>query len=199
MGSLVPEVYVLLHWGCRWKFLIWTMKVYKNTYHIGSLVPEVYVLLHWGCRWKFLIWTMKVYKNTYHMGSLVPEVYVLLHWGYRWEFPHLKERSHNYNVVCFVVCWNEVKVSRTNSIWIHHECAGKIEKSVPRTTDWQHEACQMMTNGDHEGWIFISHSHTNNRFFFFLTIKYRILCLRKAPRSSWICWDAPCYDDVTLT
>ena len=33
----------------------------------------------------------------------------------------------------------------------------------------------MMTNGDREGWIFLSHPHMNNGFFFFLTIKYHIL------------------------
>ena len=33
----------------------------------------------------------------------------------------------------------------------------------------------MMTMGDHKGQIFLSHPHTNNRFFFVLTIKYLIL------------------------
>ena len=33
----------------------------------------------------------------------------------------------------------------------------------------------MMTNGDHEGQIFLSHPHTNNGFFFLLTIKYHII------------------------
>ena len=37
----------------------------------------------------------------------------------------------------------------------------------------------MMTNGDRKGRIFLSHPHTNNGFFFLLTIKYRILCLKK--------------------
>ena len=37
---------------------------------------------------------------------------------------------------------------------------------------------EVMTNGDHEGQIFLSHPHTNNGFFFLLTIKYRILCLK---------------------
>ena len=30
----------------------------------------------------------------------------------------------------------------------------------------------MMTNGDHEGRVFLSHPHTNNGFFFLLTTKY---------------------------
>ena len=30
----------------------------------------------------------------------------------------------------------------------------------------------MMTNGDREGLIFLSHPHTNNGFFFLLTTKY---------------------------
>ena len=30
----------------------------------------------------------------------------------------------------------------------------------------------MMTNGDHRGWGFLSHPHTNDGFFFLLTTKY---------------------------
>ena len=36
---------------------------------------------------------------------------------------------------------------------IYHEWEGGIEKSVPRITDWHHEACRVMTNGDPEGQI----------------------------------------------
>ena len=64
-------------------------------------------------------------------------------------------------------------------IRIHHECEGGIEKSVPRITIWHHEACRVMTNGDPEGRIFITHPHTNNGFFFLLTIKYCILYWKK--------------------
>ena len=45
-------------------------------------------------------------------------------------------------------------------------------KSVPRITDWHHKACQVMTNGDPEGWIFLSCPYTNDGLFFFLTTKY---------------------------
>ena len=64
----------------------------------------------------------------------------------------------------------------------HHECEGGAEKSVWRITVWHHEACRVMTNGEHEGLIFLSHSHMNNGFFFLLTIKFRILCLNKGPQ-----------------
>ena len=60
------------------------------------------------------------------------------------------------------------------STCIHHECEGRIEKSVPRITDWDHEACRKMTNGDHEGRIFLPHPHTNSGFFFSLTTRYLI-------------------------
>ena len=53
------------------------------------------------------------------------------------------------------------------AIRIYHECEGGIEKSVPRITDWHHEACRVMTIDDHKGWIFLSHPHTNNGFFLF--------------------------------
>ena len=39
-------------------------------------------------------------------------------------------------------------------IKIHHEYEGRIEKSVLRTTNWHHEACRVMTNGDPKGRIF---------------------------------------------
>ena len=55
-------------------------------------------------------------------------------------------------------------------IRIYQECEGSIEKSVPRITVWHHETCRVMTNGDPEGRIFLSHLHTNNGFFFLLTI-----------------------------
>ena len=56
------------------------------------------------------------------------------------------------------------------TIRIHHECEVGIKKSVPRITIWHHEACRVMTNGDLEGRNFLSHVHTNNGFFFLLTI-----------------------------
>ena len=59
-------------------------------------------------------------------------------------------------------------------ITIYHECENGIEKSVPRITVWHHEACRVMTNGDHAGQIFLSHPYINNRNFFLLTIKYCI-------------------------
>ena len=43
---------------------------------------------------------------------------------------------------------------------IYHECEGWIEKSVPRISDWHHEACRVMTSGDHEGRIFFYHTLT---------------------------------------
>ena len=59
-----------------------------------------------------------------------------------------------------------------NIIRIHHECDGGIEKSFPRITDWHHQVCRVMTNGDHEGLIFLSHPQTNYGFFFLLTNEY---------------------------
>ena len=45
--------------------------------------------------------------------------------------------------------------SAAKTIRIHHECEGGIEKSEPRMTEWHHEACRVMINGDFEGQIFI--------------------------------------------
>ena len=33
---------------------------------------------------------------------------------------------------------------KCNTISIYHECEGGIEKSVPRITDWHHEACKVI-------------------------------------------------------
>ena len=57
---------------------------------------------------------------------------------------------------------------------IYHECEGRIEKSVLRMTDWHLKASRLMTKGDREWHIFLSHPHTNNGFFFLLTTKYFI-------------------------
>ena len=46
---------------------------------------------------------------------------------------------------------------------------GTVEKSVPRIAIWNHEACQVISNGDPEGRIFLSYPHTKNRFFSLLT------------------------------
>ena len=53
---------------------------------------------------------------------------------------------------------------------VYHECEERIEKSVPRITDWHHEACRVMANVDCERQIFLSHPFTNNGLFFLLTI-----------------------------
>ena len=54
-------------------------------------------------------------------------------------------------------------------------CEGWIEKSVPRITDWHHEACRVMIIGDCEGRILLSHPHTHDGYFFLLATKYLIL------------------------
>ena len=56
----------------------------------------------------------------------------------------------------------------------YNECVGGIEKSVPRITNWHHESCLVMTNGDRKRRIFfLFHLHTNNGFF--LASRYNIL------------------------
>ena len=60
------------------------------------------------------------------------------------------------------------------NIRIHHQWEVGIRKSITRITVWLYEACRVMTNGDPEGWIFLSHPHSNSGLFFMLTIKYGI-------------------------
>ena len=62
-----------------------------------------------------------------------------------------------------------------NQIRIYHECESGIEKCVSRITDSHLKACRVMSNGDNEGRILLSHPQTNSGLFFLLTIKYLIL------------------------
>ena len=62
-----------------------------------------------------------------------------------------------------------------NIIRIHHGCECGIEISILSISVSHHNACQVITNGNHEGWIFLSHPHTNNIFFFLFTAKTLIL------------------------
>ena len=85
---------------------------------------------------------------------------------------------------------NDDKWSSLGTIRIHHECEGRIEKSVLWMAKLHHEACRVMTNGDREIQIFFNPIHTNYGFFFLLTIKYLILYWKtheKASRKSGIC------------
>ena len=91
------------------------------------------------------------------------------------------------------ISWMPIWLGIRPSIRIYYESEGGIEKSVPRITVWHHKPCRVMANSDPEGRIFLSHPHTNNGFFFLLTIKCRILCLNKkchsnvtnAPQRKW--------------
>ena len=78
-------------------------------------------------------------------------------------------------------------------IRIYNECEGGIEKSVPSITDWHHEACTVMTNGDCDRQIFLSHPHMNNGSFFLLTnlipyfyIKKRLLEVHKYAETCYL-------------
>ena len=75
----------------------------------------------------------------------------------------------------FIVCSlmeKSIGLKRVNNVRICHKCEGRIEKSVLRIAFWHHEACQVMTNGDLEGRIFLSYPHANNGFFFLLTTDF---------------------------
>ena len=62
-------------------------------------------------------------------------------------------------------------------IRINHECEGRIEKSVPRITDWHYQAFRVMTTGDREGRILLSHRilrfahHYTHHFILEITMK----------------------------
>ena len=49
----------------------------------------------------------------------------------------------------------QVQLYSVDIIGIYHKCESRIEKSVPRIAAWHHKACQVMTNSDWEGQIFL--------------------------------------------
>ena len=109
-------------------------------------------MFHWN---EMLNWWLPGCMITY-MFSIKLAMIVQAYKNIRWEY----ERPE---------MWKYIGI-----ISIHPECEGGIEKSITRITNWHHEACQVMTKVDREGWIFLSHPHTNNGFFFLLTTKYLI-------------------------
>ena len=66
---------------------------------------------------------------------------------------------------------------------IYHECDGGIGKSFPRITDWLHEVCRVMTNGNTEGWILLYHLHTTNDSFSCSSSKQHVHVYINASRS----------------
>ena len=111
------------------------------------------------------MWLILYKLRLSHMGSDVRQIFltasqhrdhsILYALVYEIEFSHMGKNSGNPHLVC-------------KNIRIYHECEGRIEKSVPRITVWNHEACRVMTNGDPEGLIFLSYPHTNDGLFFLL-------------------------------
>ena len=53
--------------------------------------------------------------------------------------------------LCLVLGYRHLNTFKVciSYIRIYHDCEGRIEKSVSRIAVWHHEACQVMTNGDH--------------------------------------------------
>ena len=101
---------------------------------------------------------------------------------------------------------------RGKNIRIYYECEARIEKSVPMITVRHHKACQMMTNSDCEGRIFLSHPHKNNdplfgdKSFYLIFNKHALLCrlmiflsdkkimfqgINVSNASETLCYDAP--------
>ena len=50
-------------------------------------------------------------------------------------------------------------------LYVYPKCKDGIQTSILRFIAWHHEAYRVMTNGDREGQIFLSHSHSPDRCF----------------------------------
>ena len=89
--------------------------------------------------------------------------------------------------MCLVVtCWEKglplgsrlwcLAVSLLPSLW--YPGSGVVLDCIDFWSLHPYLLCLVMPNGDLEGQIFLSHSHTNNELFFLLTIKFHISILK---------------------
>ena len=86
--------------------------------------------------------------------------------------------SYKNHLLALLRAQSRIMAYRVGTTRIYHECEGWIEKFVLRialTT----KGLLSDENSDPEGQIFLSHSHTNNRFFFLLIIRFTVFILRK--------------------
>ena len=82
--------------------------------------------------------------------------------------------SYKNHLLALLRAQSRIMAYRVGTTRIYHECEGWIEKFVLRialTT----KGLPSDENSDPEGQIFLSHSHTNNRFFFLLIIRFTVL------------------------
>ena len=74
--------------------------------------------------------------------------------------------ANNYQLkLLSVTKLSELEIAKrclTENLRIYLEGEVGIEKSVPRIAVWHHEACRVMTTGDHEGQIFLGHGKISN-------------------------------------
>ena len=57
-----------------------------------------------------------------------------------------------------------------------------MEKPVPWITDWHHEACRVLTNGDLKGRGFLSHPHTIMNYFSYSPLS-TAFCIERTRKS----------------
>ena len=76
---------------------------------------------------------------------------------------------------------------------------GGIRKSVPRIMDWHHDACRVMTNGDHEGQIFYPTLTRIMDSFSCSPLNTAVYVLKMFPEIPEFLLEATCHDDVILT
>ena len=110
---------------------------------------------------------LRIYQGTDEYHEKVQSVKEFI------NFHHLPKSLANRLQESFQHSWSYTNGIDMNTVSIvplriHHEFDGGIEKYVPRITDWHHEACRVMPNGDREGSIFLSEPHMNDGFFLLL-------------------------------
>ena len=98
---------------------------------------------------------------------------------------------HNIRIV-HVYLWQNIRIVHVylwHNIRTVHEYEVGVEKFILRITIWHYKACRVMTNGDPEAWISLSHQisikkillyhpNSNDGYIFLLTIQFLIFSFR---------------------
>ena len=171
----------IVQWNTDWFWnMVWS---YKNSRFLTK---------HFNCQAEYLFWKcyLKVSKGVMSVSSSSIAWY--LHFAF-WN----KEQKCLINRYICDEGDGLIGAYYKNPSWIW----GWIRKYLPK----DHRLPSQGLLSDDKWWswgTYTSISPWQDNIFFLLTIKYCILCLKKGPRSSWICCDAKWQDvkgcDVNL-
>ena len=116
--------------------------------------------------------TSPTIRLSYNLSHFSLKIIAQLYLSYA-TTPYPQLSKHTYSHHKLYISTHSYKCIRqwVGFVRIFHECEGGVEKSFPRITNWHNKACRVMTICNRETWIFLSHPHTSNVFYFLLITK----------------------------